>query len=331
MTQRDDIRAVHAPMMRITKGWVMRVFGSVVILGALLWYLPTDQVLEGFSKISPTLFMSVLFLFIFGHAVAAGKWWFLLERGFNYFTALVAHFAGLAANLCLPGVAGGDVVRAGLVSKFTTLSKLTAGSLSDRLIDMLALAMVSASGLVMIQGGEGDFALVFKVVALFVVVLVGMFYVAPVLVPKFVAAVPKLPMSGFALKLANEFKELGHRPISVIFALLVSIAIQVGFVSLFILLATSAGVEAETGAWFFAWPLAKILAVLPISLGGIGLREATLAGLMLPFGAEAAPVVAASLIWQAVLIVAGLLGALFWAISISKTKSHSNLSKRKEA
>ena len=42
------------------------------------------------------------------------------------------------------------------------------------------------------------------------------------------------------------------------------------------------------GPWIFAWPLAKIIAVLPVSLNGLGLREATLAGFLAPFGASAA-------------------------------------------
>lgn len=330
MTTPKDINEAPRPALKITRGWVLRVLGSLIILGALFWYLPMEDVAKGFANISWTVFAAVLALFMMGHAFAAGKWWFLLERGFAYSAALRAHFAGLAANLCLPGVAGGDVVRAGLVAKFTDVSKLAAASLSDRLIDMLALALVSAMGLLMLQSGVANGTLVAQVVALFVVALVGIFYVMPRIVPKIVAAVPKLPASGFILKISHEFGSLGKRPASLITALVMSVLIQAAFVSLFIWLANTAGVDAPKGAWFFAWPLAKILAVLPISLGGIGLREATLAGLMTPFGAAAAPVVAASLIWQAVLIVAGLIGAAAWALTTSQTGTKIKMGKRKE-
>ncbi len=308
----DQERALERPSFKITRGWLLRLLGSVIILAVLFWYLPLDEVASGFSNVSWSVFAAVLLLFMVGHSLAAAKWWFLLERGFTYLAALRAHFAGLAANLCLPGVAGGDVVRAGLVSKLTDVSKLAAVSLSDRLIDMLALALVSVSGLVLLQSGSGDFGLVVQIIGLFLGAMVGAFYLLPIIVPRVVEAFPKLPGSEFALKIAGEFGNLGRRPFAVLVALMLSTAIQVGFVVLFIWLARSAGVVAPDGAWLFAWPLAKILAVLPISLGGIGLREATLAGLMAPFGAEAAPVVAASLIWQAVLIVAGVIGAAAW-------------------
>ncbi len=329
MTKPVDMTEAR-PAFKVTRGWVLRLLGSVVILAGLFWYLPMEDVAAGFSNVSLSVFAAVLALFLIGHAFAAGKWWMLLERGFNYLAALRAHFAGLAANLCLPGVAGGDVVRAGLVAKSVELAKLTAASLSDRLIDMLALALVSAAGLLMLQNGAGDAALITQVLGLFVAALIGVFYILPLVLPRIYQALPYLPAKGLALKISGEFGKLGKRPVMVVSALLLSVGIQAAFVGLFIWLASSAGVEAPAGAWFFAWPLAKILAVLPISLGGIGLREATLAGLMAPFGAAAAPVVAASLIWQAVLIVAGLIGAAAWVLTGRRATTEMPIGQRKE-
>ena len=313
------MEGVSGPRFQVTRNWLLRFAGSAIILGLLLWYLPLEDVARGFSNISLGVFATVLALFMAGHGVAAGKWWFLLERGFSYLAALRAHFAGLAANLCLPGVAGGDVVRAGLVAKSVGVSKLAAGSLSDRLIDMLALGLVSGMGLIMLQTGAGSATLIAQIVGFFAVVLVSAFYIAPKLVPGLIARFTTLPARDLLSKIAEEFGALGQRPAALLVALGLSVGIQVLFVSLFIWLATSAGVDAPHGAWFFAWPLAKILAILPISLGGIGLREATLAGLMTPFGSDAAAVVAASLIWQAVLIVAGLVGALAWMVSTGRS------------
>lgn len=300
--------------LRITRGWLLRVAASVTILAALLWYLPTDRVLAGFRAVGWSLFALVLALFMVGHAVAAAKWWVLLGRGFPYLAALRAHFAGLAANLCLPGVAGGDVARAAIVSRYKPIDVLTAGSLGDRLIDMLALALLAATGLLMLNGA-GQIVLVVQVLVLFGVAVLGAFYVFPALMPLIAAKIPGLPAREMLEKMARAFGDLGRRPGTLLLALISSSAIQAGFIWLTILLAQATGIDAPTGAWFFAWPLAKILAVLPISLGGIGVREASLSGLMLPFGVEAAAVVAASLIWQAVLIAAGLIGAVAWGLS----------------
>ena len=91
---------------------------------------------------------------------------------------------------------------------------------------------------------------------------------------------------------------------------ILSIAIQFSFSMLNGLIASSLGAGTSLAAWAFGWPLAKLVATLPISFGGIGVREASLAGLMTPLGYGAAGVVAASLVWQTIQIAAGVLGAL---------------------
>ncbi len=80
------------------------------------------------------------------------------------------------------------------------------------------------------------------------------------------------------------------------------------------MLARESGVIAPTAAWFFAWSTSKLLAVLPISVGGLGVREASLAALLAPFGAAPARVVAVGLLWQSILFTSGLLGGLFMMV-----------------
>lgn len=300
--------------MQVTRGWLLRVAGSVVILGGLLWYLPTDEVVRGFAAVGPVLFLVVLIAFVAGHAVAAFKWLGLLDFGFPYGRAARAHFAGLAANLCLPGVAGGDVVRAGLVAREKPLAELTAGSVADRLVDMLALALLSVAGVIMLQDAT-HIGLAVQLCLLLVFAVVCAFYLGPVAINMLLARAPGIPARGLLEKMANGFGDLGRRPLKLVLALVLSIAIQAGFIMLTVMLANAVGLSIPIGAWFFAWPVAKIIAVLPISLGGIGVREASLSALLVPFGANAALVVAASLIWQAVLISAGILGALAWMLS----------------
>jgi uncharacterized membrane protein YbhN (UPF0104 family) len=76
----------------------------------------------------------------------------------------------------------------------------------------------------------------------------------------------------------------------------------------------SVGIEVPLAVWFLVWPLAKIASLLPISLGGLAVREASLAALLVPFGVPVARSVVCSLLWQTVLIAGGLLGGLTWLI-----------------
>jgi uncharacterized membrane protein YbhN (UPF0104 family) len=299
---------------RLTRGWILRALGSALALGLLFAFLPMDEVAGAFARVPPGLFLLTLALFLLGHAVAAAKWRMLLGAGaFPYGQALRAHLAGLAANLCLPGMAGGDVVRAGLVvGRAGDLAHVAAASLADRLIDTLALALLAGTGLLLVAGNGA--LLVLETGAFLLVVTGGAFWVFPRLMPVLAERLPKLPAKGLLMKLATAFGGLARRPAALLAALLLSFAIQAGFTLLAMRLAEAIGVIAPFGAWAFAWSLAKILAVLPVSLGGLGVREAGLAALMAPFGLPAAGVVAAGLLWQAVLWAGGLLGGLVWAL-----------------
>ena len=95
-------------------------------------------------QISAPLWLGSLVLFLCGHAASAAKWRILIGNGISYRQAFRAHLAGLAANLALPSVAGGDVVRAGLVMKHAhDKGRLAMGSLADRLLDTLGLVMMA--------------------------------------------------------------------------------------------------------------------------------------------------------------------------------------------
>jgi uncharacterized membrane protein YbhN (UPF0104 family) len=69
--------------------------------------------------------------------------------------------------------------------------------------------------------------------------------------------------------------------------------------------------------------LAKIAAVMPITQGGIGVREAALVVLLAPFGAPASQVLATGIVWEGVIITAGLLAGLT-AFLLRRWESHAS-------
>ncbi len=72
--------------------------------------------------------------------------------------------------------------------------------------------------------------------------------------------------------------------------------------------------------WFVVWPIAKLAGLLPISLGGLGVRDATLGALIAGFGVPAAQGLATSFVWQSILITGGLLSGLFWWIGPNRVR-----------
>ena len=124
--------------------WLIRVCISALLLTLIFHFVPFKQVWAAARQISAPLWLGSLVLFLCGHAASAAKWRILIGNGISYRQAFRAHLAGLAANLALPSVAGGDVVRAGLVMKHAEdKGRLAMGSLADRLLDTLGLALLA--------------------------------------------------------------------------------------------------------------------------------------------------------------------------------------------
>lgn len=295
--------------------WLIRVAGSVLVLAGLFWLLPADAIVAALKSIPLSVFLCVLVLFLLAHVAAALKWWLLLNRGFSPLLAIRAHFAGLAANLCLPGAIGGDTVRAGLAqAAMKDGAQVVAGATADRLIDMIALLTLSCLGLAMTWETAAGGNMIVPVALILLGALAGM-VALPRLLPLPWRYIPALPGQGFAHRLADALAGLGRKPGTLAVAFIASVMIQLLLVMLAWWLAAAAGVNVDAGPWIFAWPLAKIIAVLPVSLNGLGLREATLAGFLAPFGASAPAVVAAGLVWQVVLFAAGGFGALVLTMS----------------
>ena len=296
--------------------WAIRASGSAVALALIFWFLPKEAILQGFTRLSWPLFLSVLAAFLLAHVATASKWWLLMDRAIPLRTALRAHFAGLAANLCLPGAAGGDAVRAALAhARLRDGPKVAAAAVGDRMIDLVGLACLTLSGLVLLGGQGGNRALAFAMSGLVVGLAVAGLFLFPTLARLIWGRWPGLPAKALALRVAAAFAGLGRKPGLLLFTLALSAAIQSVLIYLSVKLAEPVGVQVPLAAWFLAWPLAKIIATLPISLGGLGVRECSLAALLVPFGAGAPEVVAAGLAWQGILYLAGAIGALVLVIS----------------
>ncbi len=123
-----------------------RIAISVLILGCLLAQLPLAELCGTISQVSPQYWAFALAVFVLCHVLASLKWRLLANLGrreVSVFTAVRCHFAGLFANLFLPSLAGGDVVRAGLAIAATGEKEgVILGSLLDRFLDICGLVFM---------------------------------------------------------------------------------------------------------------------------------------------------------------------------------------------
>jgi uncharacterized membrane protein YbhN (UPF0104 family) len=108
-------------------------------------------------------------------------------------------------------------------------------------------------------------------------------------------------------RLRHALQAVSKRPRVLALGWLMGTCVQLTFLMLTAQLAVYCGLTLPLRAWLFAWPLAKLAAVLPLTQGGIGVREAALVALLSPFGAPGHLVMAAGLVWEGVVIAGGLI------------------------
>jgi uncharacterized membrane protein YbhN (UPF0104 family) len=290
-------------MMGRLRRW-HRVAISAVALAILLIFIPVRALLTAMGQVPAASLTLTLAVFLLGHVGAALKWRLLQgrETGLPVLLTLRAHFSGVLANLWLPGVVGGDLVRAGVaVRQSGRPAAVAAASLVDRIIDSIALVLLALVGLIGIGGPAHDARRVFA--AILVTVVAGLLVL--VAAYRFLGRRAGSPRLG---QLRDAIQLLLRRPAPVFGAFFMSLSIQSAFILVNAQLGRAVGVDVSAAVWFMAWPLSKLVALAPISVAGLGVREAAIVMLMRPFNASPDAVMASSLLWQGLLFTGGFIG-----------------------
>lgn len=292
----------------------LKALVSLGVLTLLLVLLPWRELRTAGSQVSLAVWIPVLCGFVAGHSLGVTKWRMLVNTGrsqLRWPDAIRCYAAGLFANLCLPSIVGGDVLRAVLAGKISGRPEAAIfGGIADRAIDVVALGLLIGMGGLLAGEALSGWHTQLLILGVLIGICASLGFLS-LLLRRPLARWPARYWRSIGRSLIA-LRRLRQNPGTAWKALLIALLIQGGFVLLNAWIGRSIGIAVPLAVWFLAWPLAKVAGLLPISLGGLGVRDATLAALLIPFGVPAARGLVASLIWQTVLIGGGLIGALMW-------------------
>jgi uncharacterized protein (TIRG00374 family) len=296
------------------RGWLLvtlRWLAGLLVLGLLLHFLPLGQFVESIKRVRSTRFIAILLGYLLAHLAGIAKWRMIVNAAgakLDFATCAQCYTSGLFATLFLPSIIGGDLMRlaVGLRRSPNPAAVLT-GNVADRFLDATAQAALVLLGLMLLPGSvpvrlearARTGVLLLGALGILLVVILLLVH-RPLLRGRSMRFRRRLARSRHALR------SVSQRRLILFFGWLVGVAIQSTFLFLTALLAISCGLFLPLRVWLFGWPLAKLAAVLPLTQGGIGVREAALVALLAPFGAAASLVLASGLVWEAVVIAGGL-------------------------
>lgn len=307
--------------------WLIAVrwLAAAAIIGALLRFLPLHLLAEAIRRVPLATFLAILLGYLCAHAVGIAKWRMVVNAAgaqLDFRTSAQCYTGGLFGTLFLPSIIGGDVVRLAVgLRRSPNPAAVLAGNVADRFMDVAAQGGLVLLGILLLPGalpaslqGQAQKVLLYLGTAVLILILCGVFLYRPLLKGRSVRFRRRLA------RLRHAMRSVSGAPHVLLGAWLLGTAIQTAFLVLTAKLAQACGLVLPLRDWFFAWPLAKLAAVLPLTQGGIGVREAALVGLLSPFGAAPHLVLAAGLVWEAVVITGGLLsGAVAFLLKGEKS------------
>jgi len=307
---------------------ILRWIAALLVLGALVHFLPLAPLREALARVPLTRFIAILIGYLLVHSVGIVKWRMVVNAAggeLDFATAAQCYAGGVFGTLFLPSIIGGDVIRLAVgLRRSPNPAAVLAGNVADRFLDVTAQAALVLLGLALLPGSLPAQLQHPVRNALFVAcAAAAVLLVAAALLYRPLARGRSVRFRRRLARLRYALRSVSRHPHILGAGWLLALCIQSSFLILTALLAISCGLVLPLRVWLFAWPLAKLAAVLPLTQGGIGVREAALVGLLGPFGAPGPLVLAAGLVWEGVVIVGGLLAGVV-AFALRRAESQKS-------
>jgi uncharacterized membrane protein YbhN (UPF0104 family) len=282
---------------------------TVSLLLFVVTHVDLSDVWQRIASMDVTVFFAAL-MCIAGGYVFCGLRWAWIAQGMGMKVSkrekVRLYFLGMFASLFLPSTIGGDVIRGVLMARGEDRKNFrlhaAASVILDRVNGLYALVLLLTVCLMMF-----DWSLALWLGwSILLLTMWGGMLIYPWLhtrLPGWLGALKRLPLN------TPLFYRMWWRslPVSLLFQLLV---VQAHW-----LLGTSVGLDMAWSAYAVMVGLVALVAILPISLNGFGVREAGYVGFAVFFQGDPEAATAMATLWLMVLAVSALPGAwVLWSL-----------------
>jgi glycosyltransferase 2 family protein len=267
--------------MKIKLSLVLKVVVSLGLLIIVFSRIDFSQAWTQIQYLSLPFVASILLYYTALQWLSCLRWQVVL-RSINHSSPmrnlLSSYFAGMFLNIFLPGALGGDVYRVYRVAKDTKDSEAAIVSVFiERFTGLTALSAIAVIGLPPVFSivGRWDIILIFFacVSALVGVVLL---VVSPKLLIWADPILKKLKLGNLLERLAKIqilMKQFAQHRKALAFSLGLSLLLQLGIVYYHYLIAQQLKISISFLELLVFIPIIVVVTLLPISLGGLGLKE----------------------------------------------------------
>lgn len=305
---------------------LLKVGGSAALLAVLFYQTEPGRLWAAFRGASFGWLAAALVIYLLMILVSAWRWNALLEpQGIVIgLPALVrSYLVATFFNNFLPSNIGGDVIRIkDTVAAAGSRTLAATIVLLDRGIGLLGLLVVGALGETLV-GRAARGALPVGPALLWSLALAGLaglfaVVMAPTLVSRLLhplRAIHRDWVDARLDRLVGMFTRFRARPASIVLCLGGAIVVQAILVGFYAAVAASLRIPVPAAHLAVLVPLSFIVQMLPISMNGLGVREAAFAAYFRLLGLPIESALALSLVGSATILVFSLSGAAAYAAS----------------
>jgi uncharacterized membrane protein YbhN (UPF0104 family) len=289
---------------------------GVGLLAILFWSLDWRQFWQTLSGAKFGYVAPALLAYVAGKVLTAIRWAMLARPlGFkNSLKEFVAfYYIGMFFNLFAPSTLGGDAGKVYYLARETgdagraeTATRAVISIFADRAIGMAVLFWIAAVALLAFPA----YAELFPPAVRYVTYIVA---VAPIVA---YATFPLAArwLANMSHSLARKLYDLGNaywrRPDVLAGGVVLSLAFHLIQVAIQVLIADALAYELPWSYALVFFPLVDVVAMLPVSISGIGLREGGYLFFLGRLGVGPERAIASSILWLAIVVASGLVGGL---------------------
>ncbi|MBU1906449.1 MAG: flippase-like domain-containing protein [Candidatus Omnitrophica bacterium] len=305
-------------------GIVFRIAISIALLAFLLTQVDKESLFEVLRNANKPFLFLAFFILFFNYALCLFRWEMLLKT-LNIHLPLkrvIMSFAGgHFFNLFLPSTIGGDLMRSIDLTLHTKKPKeVIATIFLDRLsgyIGLVFLALMSLSvGWRLVRNPMILFC-VAGITGVLIIILLVIFNKKMYRIINQLLHSPKAGKIRELIKnLHQEIHFFQHHEKAVVTSLIFSIFIQAVIPLVYYVIALSLGLRLNIIYFFVFFPIIGVITLLPISIGGLGLRDAATIFFFGTVGVSRDLAFAMSLVAVVFIMTYGAIGGLIYVLTI---------------
>ena len=305
----------------------IRFFVSFLCLFLVYRVLDLKGLMHTLEQVSLKEFILVVVLYVFGQIISTFKWaLFVNQVGIKRPAAMIlrSYFFGMFINAFGFGTLGGDVARGlSLKPEKGMRAAALASVIADRVHGLFVLLCIGC--VAMLVSPPPSLGIEIELIALagLVLLIVGWF-IGPSILLKLAPPSSKLYVAASQIQLA-----FSKHPGVMALATILSLGLHCTQIFTHWLIGHALGMPLSLAFMFSTIPLVNVISSLPISVGGLGVREALLVLLFVPAGASEEAAVALGAVWIITTTVVSALGGLIVSGQVAIEKS--DLAKESEA